>query len=367
MTTQSVLSTPTDDYVRHIVEIHFHPKHGTPYWLERDARLNLRARETVRDWASFREIVGFRSLGEQRVFESATRFQPLERFIPAVVLRERKPIWASQTGGTTGAPKHGNWGWKYWQDILEFSDEFFGIHGVPADVNWLFIGPTGPHTTGRLVIAMAERRGGRCFSIDLDPRIVKIFGEEGMHDAQRRYVKHIWDQVEHIVRVQDVGVMFCTSRLLEMLPQFLSPTLFRKVKSILHAGTEMGRDTAEALSADVFPETPIVAIYGTSTTGIHFQKPIEPEDDYRVVYVPCSPHVILEVVDDKDRLVEYEAEGNVATWRLTDDSLIPGFWERDRARRVKPYGSAANRFPWDWVADIYSPEFRQSGRVEGVY
>jgi len=250
---------------------------------------------------------------------------------------------------------------------MRFSDEFLDLHNVPRQRNWLFVGPTGPHTTGRLVIALAERRGGRCFSIDLDPRIVKIFGEEAMHEAQRRYVQHIWDQVKSIISYQNIGVMFCTSRLLEMLPEYADPKMFGKLMAILHAGTEMGRDTAAVLARDVFPGIPIVGIYGTSTTGIHYQKALEAQDEYRVIYIPCSPYVNLEVVDDRGAFVAYGSEGHVSTWRLTEDSLIPGFWERDRAVRVKPYGRVAASYPWDWVGDIYSPEFRTGGRVEGVY
>jgi thienamycin biosynthesis protein ThnN len=250
---------------------------------------------------------------------------------------------------------------------LEFTDEFLDLHGVPRNENWLFLGPTGPHTTGRLVIAIAEHRGGRCFSIDLDPRIIKVFGTEGMWDAYERYIRHIWEQAEAIIRYQNVGVMFCTSRLLELLPERVDIALFRNIKAIVHAGTTMERDTSRLLQEEIFPGIPIVGIYGTSTTGISFQKTPEPADEYRVIYIPSSPYIVLEIVDDAGQVVEYEAEGHVATWRLTEDSLIPGFWERDRALRIRPYGQLAARYPWDWIGEVYSPEFRVEGKVEGVY
>ena len=85
------------------------------------------------------------------------------------------------------------------------------------------------------------------------------------------------------------------------------------------------------------------------------------------MYIPASPFIVLEIVDDEGRLVDYGQEGNVATYRLTEDFLIPGFWERDRAIRIRPYGAMAGRFSWDWVAEIYSPEFTLGGKVEGVY
>jgi len=363
----SVLSFPSDAYVQQIVRTHLDPQSGTPYWVARDQRLGAKALEMVQTFADFKRLVGFRDTQEQSQFEHDTRHRPLETFIPSSVLASGRWIWASQTGGTTGAPKHGNWDSLYWERILAFTDEILDRHGVPWGRNWLFLGPTGPHTTGRLVISIAEHRGGRCFSIDLDPRIIKIFGAERMRDAYERYIRHIWDQVDPIIRHQDIGVMFCTSRLLEMLPEQSNVALFRNVQAIVHAGTTMERDTSRFLQEEIFPGVPIVGIYGTSTTGISYQKIPEPEDEYRVVYIPASPYIVFEIVDDNGRLVEYGEEGHVATYRLTEDSLIPGFWERDRAVRLKPYGALADLYPWDWIGEVYSPEFTVEGKVEGVY
>lgn len=364
---QKALWYPDDTYVRDIVRRHFDTESGARYWLERDRKLGAGALEHVRTFADFKRVVGFRDAEDQQRFERDSRFRPLEDFIPLSTLRDSKFIWASQTGGTTGAPKHGTWGSTYWKSVLQFSNEMLDFHGVPSNVNWLFVGPTGPHTTGRWIISVAEARGGRCFSIDLDPRIVKIFGEEGMTDAYERYVRHIWDQVEAIISHQNIGVLFATSRLLEMLPERLDLKLFSKVKAIVHAGTTMSRDTHRLLRTEVFPNIPLVGVYGTSTTSVSYQKPFEAADDYRVIYVPSSPYVVLEIVDAAGKLVDYGASGHVATYRLTEDALIPGFWERDLATRVQPFGNFAADFAWDWIEGPYSPEFTVGGKVEGVY
>jgi thienamycin biosynthesis protein ThnN len=363
----SALSPVSDGYARQIAGIHLHPDSGTPYWLERDRRLGAAALSEVRSFADLRRLVGFRDAEERRAYESDTRFQPLERFVPASVLESGCRLWAAQTGGTTGAPKHGTWGERYWSAILDFSDEFLDLHGVPRGVNWLFVGPMGPHTTGRLVVSIAEVRGGRCFSIDLDPRIVKIFGSEGRADAHERYVQHIFDQVAAVIRYQRIGVLFCTSRLLEAMPEYLDIGLFSHVQAIVHAGTTMERETDRILREEIFPRRPLVGIYGTSTTGISYQKPPGPEDDSRVVYVPSSPYILLDVVEESGRKVAFGEEGWVSTYRLTEDALVPGFWERDRAVRTEPYGEFAARWGWDWIADPYSPEFTENGSFEGVY
>ncbi|MEE6258685.1 AMP-binding protein [Plantactinospora sonchi] len=357
----------TDDDVVRIVRRHLDPRTGSQFWLERDRALGSTAYEKVSGLADAVRLVGLRDATDQERYEEATRRRPVEDFVPRDVRESERFLWASQTGGTTGAPKHGTWGSTYWRAVLDCSDHFLDRHGVPRGRNWLFVGPMGPHTTGRLVVNFAERRGGRCFSIDLDPRIVKIYGEEGMTAASDRYLRHIWDQVEAVVRSQDVGVLFCTSRLLEMLPEYLDPALLGGVRAIVHAGTTMEPESHRILRESVFPGVPVVGMYGTSTTGISWQKPFEPADEHRVVYVPSSPHLLLDLVDDNGDEVPYGAQGRVRVWRLTDDQLIPGFLERDRARRVRPYGAAAEEFPWPWIGDPYSPEFTELGRVEGVY
>lgn len=363
----SALTEVTDEHVRRVVQLHLDPDTGSQYWIERDRRLGADALRRVHGWADAVELLSFRDEADQLHFEEASRRTPLENFVPRSVRHEDGYLWAAQTGGTTGAFKHGTWGSRYWAKILDFSDEFLDLHGVPRGKNWLFVGPMGPHTTGRLVVAIAERRGGMCFSIDLDPRIVKIFGAEGMAAAADRYVRHIWDQVRAVLISQQVEVLFCTSRLLEMMPEYLDLDLVSGVRGVLHAGTAMPADSQRVLTEDIFPGVPVFGMYGTSTTGICYQKPLEPADEHRVIYVPSRPHVVLEVADPAGTAVPFGAEGQIRVWRLTDDALLPGFAERDRARRVEPYGAVADRYPWPWIGDLYSPDFMEGRQVEGVY
>lgn len=358
----------TDEDVVRCIRAHLHPEMGSPFWLERDRALEANAYEAVTGLEDARLLVALRDDADQTRYEEATRRRPVEDFLPEPIRLRRDRLWVSETGGTTGLPKHGTWTGSYWDETLCFSDQMLDLHEVPRRENWLFIGPMGPHTTGRLMVAIAEQRGGSCFTIDLDPRIVKIFGEEGMQQAYDRYVRHIWDQVGAVLESQKVGVLFCTSRLLEMLPSYVEVDCLRKtLRGIVHAGTTMTAETHELLRESVFPDIPIVGMYGTSTTALNFQKPFEAEDAYRVVYIPSSPHVLLEVVDEGGNEVELGCEGRVRVWRLTADQLIPGFLERDRATRIAPYGVAAADFPWPWIGDPYSPEFTALGKVEGVY
>jgi thienamycin biosynthesis protein ThnN len=361
------LAWPSDEEVAAVVRRHLHPDTGSPYWVERDQRLGHRAFDRVDGWESAKALVGLRSPTDQAHYEEATRRRPVEDFVPHSVLDDGRWIWASQTGGTTGPPKHGTWGERYWDSFLRFSAYWFDRHDIPRDVNWLYISPMGPHTIGRMAVDWAHRRGGRCFSIDLDPRIVKIFGEEGDRRAYDRYIQHIFEQVTAILTSQRVGVIYGTARLLEMLPEYVDERLYVSVRGVVHAGTTLSPESHQLLRDIVFPRAAVCGMYGSSVTSVSFQKPFEPEDAYALVYVPSSPYVVIDVVDESNEVVSFGEEGTVRVWRLTDDCLIPGFWERDRARRIKPYGAAANDFPWPWIGDPYSEEFTTGHRVVGVY
>lgn len=364
---KSYLHALNNEYLRKILSIHFNKESGAAYWLEKEKEKNINTIDQVKDFESFKRYYAFKNRKEMDVYEDQLRRRPLEAFIPLSTRKESKWIWASETGGTTGIAKRGTWGSIYWDNILKFSDEFLDLHGVPRGENWLFIGPTGPHTTGRLMISIAENRGGMIYSIDMDPRIVRLYLQEGNEKAVNRYVKHIYEQVEPIIKYQNIGVMFCTASLLELLPQYMDMSLFKNVKAVTHAGLAMSKDTHRYLREEIFEGKPLVGIYGTSVSGISFQKPYEKEDDYRVIYVPCQPYIVLDVIDENGQPVEYNQEGDVRCFRFTEDSIIPGFIERDKATRIKPFGQAAAKYDWDWVADPHSPASLSGQKMEGVY
>jgi thienamycin biosynthesis protein ThnN len=354
-------------YLVPILASHFDPQRGAPYWSRRKRELPGAQSAVINSLEQFKQHFALRNRTEQAQYEEHLRHLPIEEFIPRSALENGGWLWASETGGTTGIAKRGTWGSRYWSRILEFSNEFLDLHGVERNRNWLYIGPTGPHTTGRLMISIAENRGGRIFSIDLDPRIVRVYLREGDTAAVERYVRHIWEQVDPIIRHQDIGVMFCTATLLEMLPRYVDAALLKKVGAVVHAGLAMSRDTHRYLREELFAHRPVVGIYGTSVSGISYQKPYEPQDDYRINYIPCQPYVVLEAIDEHGELVGYGEEGDVRCFRFTEDQLIPGFVERDKAVRVRPFGAYRDRYPWDWLGDPHSPTSLSGQATEGVY
>jgi len=345
---------------------HFDKTTGAPHWIAESEKENIHINEDL-TFEQFKKEFAFKNRKQQEPYEDALRTQPIENFIPKSTLENSEWLWAAETGGTTGIAKRGTWSAEYWQHILDFSDEFLDLHGVPKNENWLFIGPTGPHTTGRLLISITEHRGGRIFCIDMDPRIVRTYIQQGNDEAVQAYIKHLWEQVEPILRYQKIGVLFCTASLLEMMPQYIDIQLLEPIKAVLHAGLAMSKDTHKYLRETLFANKPVVGIYGTSVSGISYQKIYEAEDDYSIIYIPCQPSIVLEVIDEDGQLVDYDEEGDVRCFRFTDDQLIPGFIERDKARRIAPYGQWKERYSWDWMADPHSPSSISNQQIEGVY
>ena len=119
-----------DAWVREVVDWHFDPATGCPFWLDFAARAG---------WDPRREINSFADLKRFGQFEDeALRGGPVQRWIPKGLAG--KPVFVFETGGTTGTPKTRVAIDDFRTDYEIFSetlpDEFF-----PRGSNWLMLGP----------------------------------------------------------------------------------------------------------------------------------------------------------------------------------------------------------------------------------
>ena len=84
-----------DAWLREVVDWHFDPATGCPFWLDFAARAG---------WDPRREIKNFTDLKRFGHFEDeALRGGPVQRWIPKGLAG--KPVFVFETGGTTGTPK----------------------------------------------------------------------------------------------------------------------------------------------------------------------------------------------------------------------------------------------------------------------
>src|SRR6266404_2624255 len=203
--------TRLDAHVREIVEWHFNPETGCPFWLDFASKLG---------WNPRREISSFEDLRKFPPFEDEwLRGGPVRRWLPKGL--EGKPIFTFETGGTTGVPKSRLQIEDFRTDYEMFSEtlpeEFF-----PRGANWLMLGPSGPRRLRLAVEHLCQYRGGICFCVDLDPRWVIKLIKKGWMEHLKAYQEHIIDQALTILSAgHDIKCAFATPKLLQALCESL--------------------------------------------------------------------------------------------------------------------------------------------------
>ena len=196
-----------DAWVCEVVDWHFDPTSGSPFWLEHAKTLG---------WDPRREIHGFADLRRFEEFQDEwLRGGPVTRWIPQGFAA--KPVFVFETGGTTGVPKTRVAFDDFRTDYELFSTTLPEEH-FPKGSNWLMLGPSGPRRLRLAVEHLAQHRGGICFCIDLDPRWVIKLIKKGWSDHLEAYKDHVIDQAVTILQAgHDVRCMFTTPKLLESL------------------------------------------------------------------------------------------------------------------------------------------------------
>src|SRR5947209_10334246 len=172
-----------DAHVREVVNWHFSPDTGTPFWMERARALGFDQRK---------EVHGFDDLKKFGLFEDEwLRGGPVRRWVPRGL--QDRPIYVFETGGTTGIPKSRVVIDDFRIDYEMFSrtlpDEYF-----PRGANWLMLGPSGPRRLRLAVEHLCQYRGGICFCVDLDPRWVVKLIKKGWMEHLKAYQEHVIDQ-----------------------------------------------------------------------------------------------------------------------------------------------------------------------------
>ncbi|HMG32297.1 MAG TPA: hypothetical protein VKM94_00050 [Blastocatellia bacterium] len=349
-----------DAHVREIVEWHFNPDTGCPFWL------------------GFAESLGWDPRSEIKSFEDLTRFPafqdewlrggPVRRWLPKGLAG--KPIFTFETGGTTGVPKSRLQLEDFRTDYEMFSDtlpeEYF-----PKGANWLMLGPSGPRRLRLAVEHLCQYRGGICFCVDLDPRWVIKLIKWGEAEVLDEYKSHVIDQAITVLSAgHDIRCMFTTPKLLEALAEELANrgTSIREagITGIFAGGTEFTPQyTRFAIEELLGPGVYLTPTYGNTLMGLACSRPVTPEDRYTIAYYAPQPRAVIEVVsfDNADKVVGFGETGRVRLTTLTRETFIPGFLERDEGEREKP----CDRYPWDGVSGVRPFRKLAAQTTVGVY
>ena len=370
-----------DKHVREIVQWHFSPDTGTPFWIEKAKTYKFNP---------LKYIQGFDDLKIFPLFEDEwLRASPktnISQWVPRAYWG-KKPVYVFETGGTTGIPKSRIVIEDHWIDYEMMSetlpDEYF-----PRGSHWLMLGPSGPRRLRLAVEHLAQFRGGICFSVDLDPRwVVKLLKARKMDEAER-YKEHAIDQAITVLAAgHEIKCMFTTPKLLAALDQALRAGKLEEkrreigfpvpegsmrsipdagITGIFSGGTEFTPQfTREACEEMLEGRTFMTPTYGNTLMGLACSKPVSAEDGYKISYYAPQPRAAVQVVDfaDYTKSVEYGKTGRALLTTLTKEFFMPRFPERDEGEREMPF----DKFPWDGISGVRPFHETASTTTVGVY
>jgi phenylacetate-coenzyme A ligase PaaK-like adenylate-forming protein len=350
-----------DAHVREIVQWHFDPETGTPFWLERARSFKF---NPLKDVKSFNDLKIFGLFEDEWL-----RGGPVRRWVPKAL--QSKPIYVFETGGTTGIPKSriniNDFRTDYEMMSDTLPDKYF-----PRGANWLMLGPSGPRRLRLAIEHLAQHRGGICFCVDLDPRwVIKLINKKWMEHLEA-YKQHCIDQALTILSAaHDIKCMFTTPKLLESLATALEKQgktiKDTGITGIFSGGTEFTPQFTRFAVEELLDngEVYMTPTYGNTLMGLACSRPVGPHDGYKITYHAPQPRAVCQVVefDNYEKEVEYGQAGRVLLTTLTKEFFMPRFPERDEGEREPPYV----KYPWDGVSGVRPFHETATSTTVGVY
>jgi hypothetical protein len=343
-----------DAQVREIVQWHFNPETGSPFWLEYAKKLKFDPRKEIQSYADLKLLGHFQ--------DEWLRGGPVRRWVPKAFAND--PVSIFETGGSTGVPKS-RINIRDYQTDYELYSATLSDKTFPRGSDWLMLGPSGPRRLRLSIEHLAQYRGGICFMVDLDPRWVNKLIKQGKHQELQEYKNHVVEQGLIILKAhENIRCIFTTPKLLEALCEKISLPKYG-ITGIFCGGTEMNAQFHRFAREELVPGIDFVPTYGNTLMGLACYKPFDPADNYAITYYPPNPRAVFELVnpDNPEEPVDYNKTGRVMLTTLTKEFFMPRFLERDEGERAEPI----DLYPWDGVTNLrlYAP--LQESVVVGVY
>ncbi len=348
-----------DAHVRAMVQWHFDPETGCPFWLDWARKASWDPREEVR---------GLDDLSRFGLFDDDwLRGGPVRRWVPRAYAGD--PIFVFETGGTTGTPKS-RVNVRDFRVDYELFSETLPPERFPLNSNWLMLGPSGPRRLRLAVEHLAHHRGGICFCVDLDPRWVIKLIKKGWTDHLKAYQDHVIDQAMTLLSAgHEIRCLFTTPKLLEALCDRLedqgSSLREAGITGIFSGGTEFTPQWYRFAVEELLDGVYMTPTYGNSLMGLAGSKAFDPAENYKITYYAPQPRAVLRVVDfdAPEKVVEYGETGRVLLTTLTPELFIPRFLERDEGERERPCA----QYPWDGASGVRPFHRFAATTTVGVY
>ncbi|WP_119343963.1 phenazine antibiotic biosynthesis protein [Facilibium subflavum] len=343
-------------FVQSIIKWHFSEETGSDFWLSMRKELNFNP---------INEIKSFNDLRKFPDISKCLRTVPIQKLLPRG-LKDNHNVSVYESGGTTGMPKYVAVYDEWLKTLIDWRISSYKNRPGRPSGNTLAAVPSGPHIIGTINKIRAQKLGGLCFTIDIDPRWVKRSISEGDMACVRRYHSHLADQIQNTLFNHDIRFLVTTPPVLRELVKRkeLVAQMNRSLAHITLGGTEICIDEVKFIASEILTECEFSASYGsTSKLGMSRSLLIK-TDSVRVEYDSFTPFITYDVVS-RDTLdtVEYEQRGVIVVSHLSRYAFYPRIIERDTAIRLAGYGQVGDR-----LADIV-PEATFGGRkvIEGVY
>ena len=354
-----------DARVRRLAALHFDPDAGSRYWVRRARQLGLCPQRDLQCEADLLR------LGPMDA--SALADRPVEEFVSARVLAGgRERLIPVETGGTSGRPKF----------AVHRRDEFLQAFVAPfvaaaircrfpREVNWLFLGPTGPHVIGQAARACAEAMGSMGpFCVDFDPRWARSLVDGSF--SRGRYLQHIQEQALRVLAAQEIGVLFATPPVLASLGAKIPPERRTRIRGIHFGGMPVSGELRAEL-ASLFPNAVLLSGYGNTLFGMMPELAYDPSTG--IDYFPHGQRLLVRLVElgadaDADRLCRPVApgeRGQVVVTRLDEAQLIVNMFERDSAVRLPPCEDAGQEFTREGLRDVQPIVAERTKPPGGLY
>ena len=356
-----------DEHVRKVVNWHFSPETGCPFWLEQKDVLGFDPREKIH---GYDDIIEHFPLFDG---DKHLREVPAHKWHPKGF--QDCSSWSMfVTGGTTGDPKrrwgrssfepgNSDWAWDYFEFSKHLPDD-----GFPKGGSCVYIGPGGPRRLPAGVELLARLRGNGFQKVDMDVAWMKSL----KNTCPGNYKDELVDRSIRAIRRDKPGWIFCPPVLIEAIGERIDWTT-TSVKGVFAGGTEMDRETVRNIMEVLFQgKIHFVPTYGNALVGLArnrkiatFQNPIDGQEPYSIIYQPLQPHTLLRVTkrEDPQSLVDVGERGFVEITTATFEWFMPRFKERDMATRF----AATEEYPWEGVGEVGPPPEDRAKLIKGVY
>ncbi len=343
--------------LRRVIEVHFDPDGGSAFWLDRQARLGVDARRTIRTPRDL-EV-----LGDMVPADLAGR--PLLDYIPRRFHTRLDRFILGQTGGTTG---DGVWT-AYRED--EFHEAFVlpflaaaAAVGFPSGENWLYVGPSGPHIIGKVARYLANGLGaGDPFSVDFDARWAKLLPENSF--ARGRYLQHVIEQAMAIIRRQPVGVLFTTPAVLSALAEAMTLEERARIRGVHYGGMAITPEQMQQFQTAGFPRAVHLSGYGNTLFGCCLE--LDVPSGRTLDYYPFGTRLLFEAIDEAGQAQPEGVPGRVRFTRLDESMLIVRMRERDETSALPAPEKRVEGFEIGGLRDPHSPRAWAPQLAVGLY